>query len=278
MASMNLATPEGRNPSNTAPVLRGDVDGIAMLCLNRPQNRNALSEAMLTQLSEILASIAGDPRVRAVVISANGPAFSAGHDLKEISSHRRDPDGGRDYVRKLMQQCSEVMQSIMRLPQPVIAAVEATATAAGCQLVATCDLAVASTTARFATPGVQIGLFCSTPMVALTRNIPAKAAMEMLLTGDAVSAEDAYRFGLVNRVVPAGKASEEALALARKIASKSSVTVRIGKEAFYRQRNMDVAQAYDYAVGVMVENMMARDAEEGIGAFLEKRDPQWQDR
>jgi enoyl-CoA hydratase/carnithine racemase len=177
-----------------------------------------------------------------------------------------------------MQQCSEVMQSIMRLPQPVIAAVEGVATAAGCQLVATCDLAVASVSARFATPGVQIGLFCSTPMVALTRNVSAKHAMEMLLTGDAVSAEDAYRFGLVNRVVPAGKAGEQALALARKIAAKSALTVKIGKEAFYRQRNMDVAHAYDYAVGVMVENMMARDAAEGIGAFIEKRNPEWEDR
>jgi enoyl-CoA hydratase/carnithine racemase len=261
-----------------AVVLRGDVDGIALLCLNRPQSRNTLSEAMLSALEETFASIAADPRVRAVVISAEGPAFSAGHDLKEITDRRGDPDGGRGYVRNLMQRCSAMMQSIMQMPQPVIAAVEGVATAAGCQLVATCDLAIASTTARFATPGVQIGLFCSTPMVALSRNIGAKHAMEMLLTGEAASAVDAYRFGLVNRVVPPGKAGEEALALARKIAAKSALTVKMGKQAFYRQRTMDVARAYDYAVDVMVENMMARDAAEGIEAFIEKRDPEWEDR
>jgi len=276
---MNLVTPTNRDTLNAGPaVLRGDIEGIALLCLNRPQTRNTLSEAVLASLLDNLTSIANDKRVRAVVISANGPAFSAGHDLKEITDHRRDPDGGRAYVRDLMQQCSNVMQSIMRLPQPVIAAVEGVATAAGCQLVATCDLAIASANARFATPGVQIGLFCSTPMVALSRNVGAKHAMEMLLTGDAVSAADAYRFGLVNRVVPAGKAGEEALALARKIAAKSALTVKIGKEAFHRQRSMDVAAAYDYAVGVMVENMMARDATEGINAFIEKRPPLWEDR
>jgi len=276
---MNLVTPTNRKSSDAGPaVLRSDTEGIALLCLNRPQTRNPLSEAVLASLRDSLTSIANDKRVRAVVISANGPAFSAGHDLKEITDHRRDADGGRAYMRDLMQQCSNVMQSIMRLPQPVIAAVEGVATAAGCQLVATCDLAIASTNARFATPGVQIGLFCSTPMVALSRNIGAKHAMEMLLTGDAVSAEDAYRFGLVNRVVPAGKADEEALALARTIAAKSALTVKIGKEAFYRQRSMEVAAAYDYAVGVMVENMMARDAAEGINAFIEKRPPLWEDR
>lgn len=277
-SAMNLATP-ARNVANSAPaVLRGDVDGIALLCLNRPQARNTLSEAMLKALEDHFASIANDARVRVVVVSATGPAFSAGHDLKEITEHRRDPDGGRAYIRDLMQRCSTMMQGIIQLPQPVIAAVEGVATAAGCQLVATCDLAIASATARFATPGVQIGLFCSTPMVALSRNIAAKHAMEMLLTGEAASADDAYRFGLVNRVVPAGKASEEALALARKLAAKSALTVRIGKQAFYRQRSLDVAAAYDYAVDVMVENMMARDAAEGIGAFIDKRTPEWEDR
>jgi enoyl-CoA hydratase/carnithine racemase len=276
---MNLASPATRSVSNAGPVvLRGDMDNIALLSLNRAQKRNTLSEAMLASLSEIFSSIAADTRIRAVVISANGPAFSAGHDLKEITAHRKDTDGGRAYVKDIMEKCSALMQSIMRLPQPVIAAVEGVATASGCQLVASCDLAVASATARFATPGVQIGLFCSTPMVALSRNVAAKHAMEMLLTGDMVSAEDAYRIGLVNRVVPAAKAGEEALKLARKVAAKSALTVRIGKEAFYRQRELPLADAYKYAVEVMVENMMARDAEEGIGAFIEKRNPNWEHR
>jgi enoyl-CoA hydratase/carnithine racemase len=276
---MNLASPATRSVANAGPVvLRGDVDGIALLSLNRPERRNTLSEAMLASLSEIFSSIAADTRIRAVVISANGPAFSAGHDLKEITAHRKDADGGRAYVKDIMEKCSALMQSIMRLPQPVIAAIEGVATASGCQLVASCDLAVASSTARFATPGVHIGLFCSTPMVALSRNVAAKHAMEMLLTGDMVSAEDAYRIGLVNRVVPPAKAGEEALKLARKVGAKSAMTVRVGKEAFYRQREMPVADAYKYAVEVMVENMMARDAEEGIGAFIEKRDPKWEHR
>ena len=277
--SMNLASPATRSVANAGPVvLRADVDNIALLSLNRPQRRNTLSEAMLASLSEIFSSIAADLRIRAVVISATGPAFSAGHDLKEITAHRKDADGGRAYVKDIMEKCSALMQSITRLPQPVIAAVEGVATASGCQLVASCDLAVASSTARFATPGVHIGLFCSTPMVALSRNVAAKHAMEMLLTGDMVSADDAYRIGLVNRVVPAEKAGEEALKLARKVAAKSALTVRTGKEAFYRQRELPLADAYKYAVEVMVENMMARDAEEGIGAFIEKRDPNWQHR
>ncbi len=203
--------------SATSPVLlRGDIDGIALLSLNRPQARNTLSEAMLAALDEQFAAIAGDEQVRAVIISHNGPAFSAGHDMKEMTAHRSDPDRGRSYFRTLMERCSALMQSIQKLPQPVIAAVEGAATAAGCQLVASCDLAVASETARFSTPGVHIGLFCSTPMVALSRNVSNKHAMEMLLTGDMVSATDAHRIGLVNRVVPAGKASEYALELAGK--------------------------------------------------------------
>src|ERR1700674_2885349 len=265
--------------SATSPaLLRGDIDGIALLSLNRPQTRNTLSEAMLAALQDQFASIAADEQVRAVIISHNGPAFSAGHDMKEMTAHRSDPDLCRNYFKALMERCSALMMSIQRLPQPVIAAVEGVATAAGCQLVASCDLAVASATARFATPGVHIGLFCSTPMVALSRNVAAKHAMEMLLTGDMVSPEDAYRIGLVNRVVPAAKAGEEALKLARKVGAKSALTVRTGKEAFYRQREMPVAEAYEYAVEVMVENMMARDAEEGIGAFIEKRDPNWEHR
>jgi enoyl-CoA hydratase/carnithine racemase len=261
-----------------APVLlREDVPGIAILTLNHPQSRNSLSEAMLAALSEALVAITTNRSVRAVVLAANGPAFCAGHDLKEITAHRADPDGGRGYTRQLMQTCSALMQAIVKLPQPVIAAVEGVAAAAGCQLVASCDLAVASATAKFSTPGVQIGLFCSTPMVALSRNVARKQAMEMLLTGDSIDAQSALGIGLVNRVVEAGAAREQAMRLARKIAGKSAAVVRIGKEAFYRQAEMGLAEAYAYTAEVMVENMMLRDAEEGIGAFIEKRDPQWQD-
>jgi enoyl-CoA hydratase/carnithine racemase len=265
--------------SETAPVLlRADRDSIAVLTLNRPAQRNPLSEAMLTALSAELAAIGADRRVRAVVIAANGAAFSAGHDMKEMTARRSDPDRGRAYFKALMERCSAMMQAVVRLPQPVIAAVEGVASAAGCQLVASCDLAVASRSARFATPGVHIGLFCSTPMVALSRNVANKHAMEMLLTGELMSADDAYRFGLVNRVVDGGQALDGALVFARKIAAKSALTVKIGKEAFYRQRELSLQDAYKLTADVMVENMLARDAEEGIGAFIEKRDPQWEDR
>jgi enoyl-CoA hydratase/carnithine racemase len=253
--------------------LRDTIGNIAVLTLNRPQARNSLSEAMLDGLSRELDSVAADKRIRAVVLAAHGTAFSAGHDLKELTSHRADADGGRSYTRHIMERCSTVMLSVLRLPQPVIAAVEATATAAGCQLVATCDLAVASTAAKFCTPGVHIGLFCSTPMVALSRNVARKHAMEMLLTGDMISAEDAHRIGLVNRVVEPGTAREEALKLARKIAANSAAAVKFGKEAFYQQLEMGIAAAYAHATEVMVKNMMARDAEEGIAAFVEKRQP-----
>lgn len=262
----------------TLVLLREDVDGIAVLTLNQPQSRNSLSEAMLEALGGALAAIAHDDNVRAVVIAANGPAFSAGHDLKELNRHRSDEDRGRAYFTRIMRLCSTVMQQIVVLPQPVIAAVQATATAAGCQLVASCDLAIASQSAKFATPGVNIGLFCSTPMVALSRNVSRKHAMEMLLTGELLSAEDAARIGLVNRVVAAGHERAEALKLAETIAAKSTLTVKTGKEAFYRQVEMPLADAYRYTSDVMVENMMARDAEEGISAFIEKREPKWQDR
>ena len=265
--------------SATSPVLlHGDIDGIALLSLNRPQARNTLSEAMLATLHDQFAAIAKNDQVRAVIISHNGPAFCAGHDMKEMTAHRSDPDRGRSYFKTLMERCSALMLSIQKLPQPVIAAVEGVATAAGCQLVASCDLAVASETARFSTPGVHIGLFCSTPMVALSRNVANKHAMEMLLTGDMISAADAHRIGLVNRVVTAGKASEHALELARQIASKSMLTVKLGKEAFYRQRELNLADAYKLTIDVMVDNMLARDAEEGLNAFIEKRDPTWEDR
>ena len=266
----------------TAPsaliLLREDVAGIAVLTLNRPQARNSLSEATLEALGEALTAIAHEPSVRVVVVTANGPAFSAGHDLKELNQHRSDADRGRAYFKHIMAMCSAVMQQIVMLPQPVIAAVQGTATAAGCQLVASCDLAIASRSAKFATPGVNIGLFCSTPMVALSRNVPRKSAMEMLLTGEMISAEDAERIGLLNHVVAPGSEREEALKLARKITAKSALTLKIGKEAFYRQIEMPLGQAYDYASGVMVENMLARDAEEGISAFIEKREPKWEDR
>jgi enoyl-CoA hydratase/carnithine racemase len=259
-------------------LLREDIGGTAILTLNRPAARNSLSEALLEALGDALTAIAHERSVRAVVLAANGPAFSAGHDLKELNSRRSDPDRGRAYFTHIMGLCSGVMQQIVTLPQPVIASVAATATAAGCQLVASCDLAVASSAAKFATPGVNIGLFCSTPMVALSRNISRKAAMEMLLTGELISAERAERIGLVNRVVAPGKERAEALKFAETIAAKSAHTVKIGKEAFYRQAEMPLAEAYRYAAEVMVENMLARDAEEGISAFIEKRDPTWQDR
>jgi len=265
--------------SADAPVLLRDRDqDVATIVLNRPDARNSLSEGLLIALSKTLTEIADDKTVRAVVLAANGPAFCAGHDLKELTSRRSDADGGRDYFHHIMTMCSAMMQQIISLPQPVIAAVQGVATAAGCQLVASCDLAVASTQAKFATPGVDIGLFCSTPMVALSRNVARKHAMEMLLTGDAVAAEDAYRIGLVNRVVGPGKERKEALAFARKIAGKSSHIVRIGKEGFYRQAEMSLAEAYRYVSEVMVKNLMARDAEEGLNAFIDKREPKWEDR
>jgi len=272
------ATATAATSSSSLILLREDSAGVAILTLNRPQARNSLSEDMLEALGDALTAIAHERTVRAVVVAANGPAFSAGHDLKELNQHRSDDDRGRAYFKHIMGLCSGVMQQVIALPQPVIAAVHGTATAAGCQLVASCDLAVASRAAKFATPGVNIGLFCSTPMVALARNIPRKAAMEMLLTGEMISAEDAARIGLVNHVVAPGSEREEALKLAKKITAKSALTVKIGKEAFYRQLEMPLAEAYRYTSEVMVENMLARDAEEGISAFIEKRDPKWEDR
>ena len=263
----------------TAPVLLQTRDGeIAVLTLNRPHARNSLSEALLASLATAWSEIAADKTIRAVVLAANGPAFCAGHDMKELTARRTDPDGGRSYFRHVMTTCSAMMQQIVNLPQPVIAAVQGTASAAGCQLVASCDLAVASTAAKFATPGVDIGLFCSTPMVALSRNVARKHAMEMLLTGDMVPAEKAAQIGLINRVVAPGREREAAIALAQQIASKSSYVLKIGKEAFYRQAEMPLAEAYRYASEVMTENLMARDAEEGICAFIEKRKPEWEDR
>ncbi len=272
---MTASPSPARAPASASVLLREDQSDVALLTLNRPDARNSLSEAVLEALGRELDAIAADRRLRAVVLAANGPAFSAGHDLKELTAHRNDPDRGRAYFKTIMDLCSSVMQRIVRLPQPVIAAVQGTATAAGCQLVASCDLAVASSAAKFATPGVNIGLFCSTPMVALSRNVSRKQAMEMLLTGDMIAADEAARIGLVNRVAAPGTEIDEALKLAKQIATKSSATVKIGKEAFYRQAEMNLADAYRYTSEVMVENMLARDAEEGINAFIEKRAPKW---
>jgi enoyl-CoA hydratase/carnithine racemase len=270
---------KARDLDTASPVLLREREGpIAILTLNRPRARNSLSEALIVALSQALTDIAADKSVRAVVVTATGTAFSAGHDMKELTARRSDADGGRGYFHTIMKGCSAMMQQIVNLPQPVIAAVQGVATAAGCQLVASCDLAIASDAAKFATPGVDIGLFCSTPMVALSRNVSRKHAMEMLLTGDMIGAQRAAEIGLINRVAPAGEELKTALALANDFASKSAYTLKIGKQAFYRQAEMGLAEAYAYASEVMTENMMARDAEEGICAFIDKRDPKWEDR
>ena len=270
----SLATPAAAAPAPAEPLLvRADDDGMTTLTLNRPTARNALSLGLMAAVHQALEEIAEDVSVRVVVLAGAGPAFCAGHDLKEM---RASPD--RKSYEKVFRQCSRMMQAITRLPKPVIAKIHGIATAAGCQLVATCDLAIASTEARFATPGVNIGLFCSTPMVALSRAVGRKAAMEMLLTGDMIGADRAVEIGLINRAVPADRLDVAVDALARQIAGKSRATLRIGKEAFYRQAEMTLTDAYDYASEVMTRNMMARDAEEGIDAFLGKREPAWQDR
>ena len=275
---MNAQSSAARAAASEPILLREMIGPIAIVTLNRPAARNSLSEALIAALSETFTALAADTAVRAVVLAANGPAFCAGHDLKELTSRRSDSDGGRAYFAHIMSSCSAMMQQIVRLPQPVMACVQGVATAAGCQLVASCDLAVASNAAKFATPGVDIGLFCSTPMVTLSRNVARKHAMEMLLTGELLSAEDAARMGLINHAVSPGTERDEAIRLARKIASKSSHVQKIGKEAFYRQLELPLADAYRYTSQVMTENMMARDAEEGICAFIEKRTPKWEDR
>jgi len=259
-----------RESATASDLLRRDLDGIAVLTLNRPAARNALSMDLMGAFLTMLEEIANDGSIRVVIIAGAGPAFCAGHDLKELRSR---PD--RDSYQAVFARCSALMQAIVRLPKPVIAQVHGVATAAGCQLAASCDLVVASEDARFATPGVNIGLFCSTPMVALSRAVPAKQAMEMLLTGDMVPAVRAREIGLVNRVVPPATLEKDTMALARQIAAKSPLTLKIGKEAFYRQSEMDLADAYAYASEVMTHNMMAADAAEGIDAFLAKRQPHW---
>ena len=257
------------------PVLTAKANGVLTLTLNRPETRNALSESLMRALQIALDEAVEDKDVKAIVLDAKGSVFSAGHDLKELTARRSDADRGLGYYRAIFAQCSRLMQTIVRHPKPVIAQVQGTATAAGCQLVASCDLAVASSEARFATPGVNIGLFCSTPMVALSRVVPRKAALEMLFTGEAIDAEEARRIGLVNRVVAPADLEKETGTLARYIASKPIATLKLGKLAFQHQLELGLSSAYDYVGEVMVQNMLHEEAQEGIGAFLEKRSPKW---
>jgi enoyl-CoA hydratase/carnithine racemase len=251
-------------------LLREDAEGIATLTLNRPQQYNALSGEMLTELQTALDDIGRDNAIGVVIIAASGKAFCPGHDLKEMRSSEE-----REFHQALFNQCSKVMLTINRLPQPVVARVNGVATAAGCQLVANCDLAVASEEARFAVSGINVGLFCSTPAVPLSRNIGRKQAMHMLLTGDFISAQTAQQYGLVNEVVPAAELEQATLALARKIIAKSAHAIRLGKEMFYRQLPLDLSEAYAYAAECMACNMDSHDAREGIDAFIQKRKPQW---
>src|SRR5271166_2946559 len=270
---MNVPAEDKLAPTTERVLLRRDVNGVAWLTLSRPAERNALSTGLMAALDAELVRIEADPVVKVVVIGGAGPAFCAGHDLREL---RATPE--RASYQATFELCSRLMTAIVRLPKPVIARVHGIATAAGCQLVATCDLAIAAEEARFATPGVNIGLFCSTPMVALSRAVGRKAAMEMLLTGELIDARRAREIGLVNRVVPGSELGAAVDKLAREIAGKSAFTVAIGKEAFYSQAELDLAAAYRYAAEIMTTNMLASDAEEGIDAFIEKRAPVWQDR
>jgi enoyl-CoA hydratase/carnithine racemase len=256
-------------------VRRDDDNGVTILTLNTPHNRNALSLAMIEALIATLDDITNDDKARVVVLAGAGQALSAGHDLKEMQAHRNDCDRGRDYYVELFARCAALMQAVVGLPKPVIAAVEGIATAAGCQLVAACDLAIAGEGARFGLSGVNYGLFCSTPLVAVGRVVPRKQAMEMALTGSLYSAREAERFGLVNRVVPEGGALEEALALARTIANHSAPTLAIGKRAFYAQIERPLDEAYALASVAMIDNLAEPDSVEGLGAFLDKRRPVW---
>jgi enoyl-CoA hydratase/carnithine racemase len=257
-------------------LLREDQGAVAVLTLNRPGALNPLSDAMLAALKSAFTALEGDRDVKAVVLRGAGKAFCAGHDLKEMQAGRQAEDGGRAYFADLFARCAEVMQMIPRLPQPVIAAPHGIATAAGCQLVASCDLAVAAEGTRFGVNGVNIGLFCSTPMVALSRNVPRKQAFEMLSAGAFIDCDKAERLGLINRAVPEAALEGAALELAGTIAAKLGAAVKIGKRAFYEQIEMGLAEAYEHTAAVMVENMLWRDTDEGITAFIEKRKPDWQ--
>jgi enoyl-CoA hydratase/carnithine racemase len=261
--------------TETDLVTREDAGGIATLTLDSPGNLNALSDAMIAALSARFVELEGDRATRVVILRGAGRAFCAGHDLKEMQAGRQAKDGGRAYFGDLFSRCSALMQTIPRLPQPVIAEVHGIAAAAGCQLVASCDMAVAADGTRFGVNGVNIGLFCSTPMVALTRVVPRKAAFEMLTTGAFVDAGRAVEIGLINRAVPHEDLGGEARRLAESVAAKLGAAVKIGKRAFYDQIGMDLAAAYDHTGRVMVENMLWRDTDEGISAFLEKRPPDW---
>ena len=252
------------------------ANGVYRLTLNDAKKRNTLSEEMMAKLKSSLTDATDNKSIRVIIIAGNGPAFCSGHDLKQMTAGRDNDDQGLNYFKKVFASCSELMQMIVEHPKPIIAEVSGVAAAAGCQLVACCDLAVAGKSARFITPGVNIGLFCSTPMVALSRNVSNKAAMEMLLTGEMVSADKAEHIGLINRVTDDADLKQETTALAELIASKSSLTLKIGKEAFYKQKDMPLSEAYDFASKVMVDNMLEHDAKEGIGSFLEKRKPKWQ--
>lgn len=254
---------------------RRDTNAVAYLTMNAPERLNALSDEMLTALQSEFDALAQDRTIRAVVLSGQGKAFCAGHDLRQMTAGRQAEDGGKAYFKDLFDRCATMMQTIQRLPQPVIAQVHGIATAAGCQLVATCDMAVAAEGTRFGVNGVNIGLFCSTPMVALSRNIPRKQAFEMLTTGQFIDTTRAQELGLINQTVSADTLPDAASKLAETVAGKLGAAVRIGKEAFYQQLQMPLDQAYAYAGDVMVENMLYRDTQEGISAFLEKRDPDW---
>lgn len=272
----DIASPESTQ-ANEDILLRDERGEILVLTLNRPEARNCLNEALLQNLQDQIDEASVSRAIKAVIIAANGPVFSSGHDIRELNGHRSDPDGGLGFYENIFKLSSRLMTSIVRCPKPVIAAVTGTATAAGCQLVASCDLAVAGTDSRFCTPGVHIGLFCSTPMVALSRNVGRKRAMEMLLLGEMIDADDAAAYGLVNRVVAPENVMAEAVAMAQKIAEKSSTTIAIGKATFYRQVEEPLGKAYDTAAEAMAANMMVADAEEGLDAFMEKREPHWRD-
>ena len=260
-------------------LLKDKIDnGILRLTLNNSKNQNTLSELMMDSLKKAFSDAATDQSIRVIILAANGAIFCAGHDLKEITEARKSQDSGTDYFKQLFDSCSELMQMIVSNPKPVIAEVDGIATAAGCQLVASCDLAIATNDSKFATPGVNIGLFCSTPMVALSRNVAKKHAMEMLLTGDMIDSINAKAIGLINNHVSKDLLMEKTLSIANKIANKSAMTVKMGKQAFYIQSELELSEAYKYTSKIMVENMLKEDAKEGIDAFINKRNPKWTDK